>query len=55
MDSEFYWKTFKSTGSVLEYLHYKQVQETEQGPEEPTGEHYANGDTGPGDPRGEGG
>lgn len=55
MDSELYWKTFKSTGGVLEYLHYKEAQETEQGPEDPVGEQYANGNTGSGSPGSEGG
>lgn len=55
MDREAYWKTFESTGSVEEYLHYKEAAESEQGPKSPAGEGYANGNTGSGSASGEGG
>lgn len=47
MESDFYWKTFESTGSVLEYLHYKEAQENEVSPQNATGDNYADGNTGP--------
>ncbi len=47
MESDFYWKTFESTGSVLEYLHYKEAQENEVSSQNATGDNYADGNTGP--------
>ena len=50
VDRDFYWKNFESTGSVLEYLHYKQAQQAAQ---ETDGEDYADSRTRPGPAPGE--
>lgn len=47
--SNSYWKAFESTGSVQEYLHYKQVQKREGGKQAaPAGENHADRNAGPG-------
>ena len=44
-----YWKAFESTGSVQQYLVYKQVQQQETGQQAlPMGEKHDNRNTGPG-------
>lgn len=49
MSSGSNWKAFESTGSVQEYLHYKQVQKAEAGQQtNAAGEDHADRNAGPG-------